>query len=533
MVAKVLQLSLIATLSVATVTALPIRRSAIVCHPTTWHDIAVFFVVNYIAHAATIPTAPGAKWYDTAAWTILSLLQPFAGLGKSLGLITRYFCTGGNGLEKAWIHDALMVVVRSDDWEPAGAPEEVYVKLPRGFHWHELDEDPATLPSATIFCNEQHDFTGVATERIQVHGRVLLPKGYCLAFPDGAGLLSEYFPFNSPANKHALLARSQSWLKMAISIAQLCYSSATVYQTRGGQLETYGYAAFGLSVFPYAFMSLANLICVGLVGEYPSVYLVHTRIMDEAEKRGGSFNGVVGSCREEHQGDGEDESTPDHRWGEFTRVRLSMEVKGGVKESKEGDKISSQEHFGPLKEDGDHLQKILVVTVGDVTRRFFYHPRGEIDSAAFEFEVSSVANQDRIPHGGYVFKDREPSLSTLLIFLVISLVILASFILPYIVIFMFSGFEVGRSTVAQRAWMMSWASSGQLSLVSFGLVTWVYPHFSLLTRKEATKSLTFIRGRIPSLILPSLILLPIPAIGGFITVGKMLKDFGTCSLAPA
>ncbi|KDQ51985.1 hypothetical protein JAAARDRAFT_492659 [Jaapia argillacea MUCL 33604] len=321
---------------------------------------------------------------------------------------------------------------------------------------------------------------------------------------------------------------------MAISIAQLCYSSATIYQTRGSQLEQYCYAAFGLSVFPYTFMSLANFICVGLVGEYPTLYLLRTRIMDEAEKRGGLFNGVVGSCREEHEGDGVGESTQDSDWEKFTRVRLSMEVKGRDSESsawKEGDK-NSHEHLGLLNEDGDRSQKVLVVTVDNVTRRFLYHRRGGKALNVFAFEVSSVANQNCIPDGGYVGGISLTKGRSLMGVLLIT--VLALFILPYIVIFAFSGFEVGRSTVAQRAWMMSWASSGQLSLLSFGLVTLYFPHFSPTAWKEAITTNSYLgRAALLSLILPSVFLLPIPAIGGFITVGKMLKEFGTCSLAPA
>ncbi|KDQ51984.1 hypothetical protein JAAARDRAFT_198641 [Jaapia argillacea MUCL 33604] len=179
------QVVLVTTFLVISVAALPMPRS-VVCVPTTWHDIAVFFVANYIAHAATIPTAPGAKWYDTAAWTILCVLLPFAGLGKSLGLILSHFLVGSSDLEKALAREALAVVVRSDDWEPTGDPEEIYVKLPSGF-----DESPTTLPPATIFCNNQDDFTRVTSEHIQVHGRVLLPKGYCLGFPEVDGLLSQ------------------------------------------------------------------------------------------------------------------------------------------------------------------------------------------------------------------------------------------------------------------------------------------------------------------------------------------------------
>ncbi|KDQ51954.1 hypothetical protein JAAARDRAFT_40575 [Jaapia argillacea MUCL 33604] len=531
MVATIFHLALLTTLLVTAVTALPISRS-VVCLPTTWHDIVVFFVANFLAHAATIPTAPGAKWYDSAAWTILSLLLPFAGLGKSLGLIMRHFMVGNSDLEKALARDGLAIVVRSDDWEPASDPEEVYIELPNGFH--ELDESPTILPSANIFIDHPVTLTKIATERVQIHGGVLLPKGYHLAFPDVNGIIPEIFPFDSRLNKTAPLARSQSWLKMAISIAQLGYSSATVYQTRGGQLDQYGYAAFGFSVFPFAFMSLANLICIGLVGEYPSMYVLRTRIMEEAEERGGSFNGAVGSCREKKRpGVGQrrvHEPAEDGRWRRFTRARLSMEVTGlesDEMQSKEEDEIS-QERLGLLKASRDGSQKILVVTTDKVTRRFVYQPGGGLTTHVLA--VSSCANQGRIPDGGHVDDLSNTRRWTILGSLLLA--ILASLVVPYIVIFIFSGFKPGKSTFAQRAWMMAWTSSSQLSLVSFGIITMAFPHFSLSTWREAVYSSDDDRTFVLGLVIPSLFLLPIPAIGGFITVGQMLKEFGTCSLTP-
>ncbi|KDQ51977.1 hypothetical protein JAAARDRAFT_198631 [Jaapia argillacea MUCL 33604] len=124
--------------------------------------------------------------------------------------------------------EALAVVVWSDDWEPTSDPEEVYVKLPSGFH--DLDESPTTLPSTRILCNGHAGFRRVAIEHVHIHSGVELPNGYHLAYTQPY-LTSEVFPFNSPLNKKAPLCRSQSWVKITISIAQLCYSSVTIYQT--------------------------------------------------------------------------------------------------------------------------------------------------------------------------------------------------------------------------------------------------------------------------------------------------------------
>ncbi|KDQ51450.1 hypothetical protein JAAARDRAFT_105470, partial [Jaapia argillacea MUCL 33604] len=80
--------------------------------------ILVFFRVNYLVHASTIPSMAGTKWYDMTCWTILTLFLPFAGLGKLLGMICRHFIVGESDLEKAEVHNALLLVMRMAEWTP-------------------------------------------------------------------------------------------------------------------------------------------------------------------------------------------------------------------------------------------------------------------------------------------------------------------------------------------------------------------------------------------------------------------------------
>jgi hypothetical protein len=89
------------------------------------------------------------------------------------------------------------------------------------------------------------------------------------------------------------LSIAQSWLKMGLSIAQLVYSCITIYRSRGDQTHHYGYAAYGLSVFPFTLMSFANLVCAACVGEYPCVYALTSPEMEEAKQRGGIFSGAI------------------------------------------------------------------------------------------------------------------------------------------------------------------------------------------------------------------------------------------------
>ena len=84
--------------------------------------------------------------------------------------------------------------------------------------------------------------------------------------------------------------------KTLIAIFQFIYASVSLYKTKGDQIEKYGFAAFGLTVVPYLFMSLVNLIGNVLTPDYPKVSLVHSEIMDEAMQCAGArFEGMVGT----------------------------------------------------------------------------------------------------------------------------------------------------------------------------------------------------------------------------------------------
>jgi hypothetical protein len=93
---------------------------------------------------------------------------------------------------------------------------------------------------------------------------------------------------------HAFLSSNYNMLKSLVSLAQVIFAATTLYQTRGDQLIRYGYAAFGLTVTPYALMSVINLLGSLLCPEYPALYLVESEAMDDARrKHGGVFTGTV------------------------------------------------------------------------------------------------------------------------------------------------------------------------------------------------------------------------------------------------
>jgi len=77
---------------------------------------------------------------------------------------------------------------------------------------------------------------------------------------------------------------SYNVVQILASLAQLCFAIGTIYRARGGQLDRYGYAAFGLTVIPYVWMSLVNILANLIRPQYSSVYLVKSVLMDEARQ---------------------------------------------------------------------------------------------------------------------------------------------------------------------------------------------------------------------------------------------------------
>jgi hypothetical protein len=132
----------------------------------------------------------------------------------------------------------------------------------------------------------------------KLHGICILPKGFSLVpvpakakFEDDEVENRSYSPQShlrwsimwifKPPPQRTSISCSYNLVKIAISIAQLVFACTTLYQTRGDQIASYGYAAFGLTVTQYAWMSFLNLIGNLLCPQYTSTFLVKSKALDE------------------------------------------------------------------------------------------------------------------------------------------------------------------------------------------------------------------------------------------------------------
>jgi hypothetical protein len=320
------------------------------------------------------------------------------------------------------------------------------------------------------------------------HGQMFLPPDRYEWILEDPFILEE---LASPLKSRDLIriGQSHSWIKMLTSVAHLILSCITIYRSQGSQIDQYGYAAFGLSVFPYAVMSFINLLFVGILGEYSRLYVMRTAILDEAKQCGGSISGEVGVL------------------GEMT--------------VDENERFSGRECVAMwLQTEENEQGKFLAVRRDDdqATARRFKLVSCD-DPADFVFRVESVTNQkDELPYddgGGPCTEDQARAAHLFLISWIVSPLIV--FVIPYVFIFLLTRFHKRDSSLAERAWTISWLVANQLTFVVLFLWSLAFPQHSWDWDPEVISYHIFV------------LLMSIPAIGGFVTVGKMAFSFGSCS----
>ncbi|KAJ4303334.1 hypothetical protein N0V90_002227 [Kalmusia sp. IMI 367209] len=285
----------------------------LLCTPTKWTDVILFYLFNYVAHAATVLTKPGERSDDFLASIIGSLLFPALGLYRGIeAILSGAVFVRNDALRKAARSGALCVVVRGKDWRPVAGDEVGNAIFRRAKREACVMRDENVIEWLSAKCKDACDRslhvitysppwlksqfrTPVYVQRQIVHGTYRLPEGYRIAIvPSDA-------QFTALASRNVVLevSATHNLVKALIALVQSGYALSTLYRSRGDQIELFGYAAFGLTVAPYAVMSIMNLIGNLCRPDYASLYFVENSIMDEARRRGGMFEGAVGRLFEE------------------------------------------------------------------------------------------------------------------------------------------------------------------------------------------------------------------------------------------
>jgi hypothetical protein len=106
-----------------------------------------------------------------------------------------------------------------------------------------------------------------------------------------------------PDHEYAEIKFKYSLAKMLVAVVQLLYALTTLYESRVHQIDRFGYAAFRLTVAPYAIMSLVNLVAGFFCPDFEELYLLNSSILMEARSRpDAQFGEVVGDLVEYHDG---------------------------------------------------------------------------------------------------------------------------------------------------------------------------------------------------------------------------------------
>lgn len=89
----------------------------LICRQTRWSDYLVFFLGNYVAHAATLVSRPGDSMFAGILNIIMALLFPVTGVRRGFGALSTFAVRpGSSDLRQAARAGALCQVVLNREY---------------------------------------------------------------------------------------------------------------------------------------------------------------------------------------------------------------------------------------------------------------------------------------------------------------------------------------------------------------------------------------------------------------------------------
>jgi hypothetical protein len=327
-----------------------------------------------------------------------------------------------------------------------------------------------------------------------------LPDEYKFAFVPRNATILELSESNS-----AKLSYSYSVFKGAAALLQAVYAIFTLYNSRGNQINRYGYAAFGLTVVPYAVMSVLNLIANMVTPNYSTLYLVQSEVMKEAEQRKGlRFGNVVGRLQT-FKDSLDTEYTIGPGWRNAVGYLKSDDVLRLPSVSPPGTQQKEDLHvLTTIPDEGRHLSLYV-----PACPRFHRTDNIHETTVTYKNLKRSFKFVERTPQSW-------PDFNSGLLFYVVCGIEVA-------IIGGLSGFRKGESTQPQRVWTMTWLAFGcLLGYVIHAVRQELYTELEDV--REGTWSVT--QARLMKVTM--MLLYCAPSVGGFVVVGQMMKAYGSC-----
>jgi hypothetical protein len=282
----------------------------------------------------------------------------------------------------------------------------------------------------------------IAGRGCKVHGAIKLPEGYRLEYVPSDAKVS--VPENDALNSTTKIEISSNYSvsKAGIAIAQTVNAGFTLYKSKGDQLSHYGYAAFGLTVIPYIIMSLLNLLAQAVTPDFPTFYLVHSAELEEARRRGGIFDGVVGSLVPSIVPEGDERSTwivKETLEDQVFRLKKSLDSTDDSPDLIELDARPDDAFTIQQQNDRKRMSALPIPSCSKFDRGYKFDKRHR------------ASHWKAADHKRHNFK------STKTVNFVVPVTIGS---LSLLIIYLLTKFSKGQSTYAQRAWTMSWLVVG-------------------------------------------------------------------------
>jgi hypothetical protein len=284
-----------------------------------------------------------------------------------------------------------------------------------------------------------------------------------------------------------------------------------LYRARGPQIQRYGFAAYGLTVIPYILVSIVNFLGALLTGEYETVFLVHSSIMDEMIERGGRADGAVGTVHaptneiRETNCDAEEGGT-EHP----SKVLVFEELRDSLRCHDNNEPSAPQSYFifpyeapvAKLKGRRRGGFRSRLCRVSEVIQRRSTPAR----KPPAKLPTSKII----IPSHPPFTRLSRPRYQTCLDLLCIALLFM-TIMAPYLIIWLLTGFKRNHSENSQRSLLLNWLICGQVQGYAVGDVE------RLTGRASALKGLLYVFICYGSYFL-----------AGFVVVAQEMIEFGNC-----
>lgn len=368
----------------------------------------------------------------------------------------------------------------------------------------------------------------VCQESFKIQGYCELAPGYALSYippdikvypryapqiPDAA---SPHTPRRTPrfgTRVETRIASAHNIPQIIFSIGQTVSGGYALYKARGSQIDRYGFAAFGLTVIPYILISVVNFFGALFTSEYETVFLVHSSIMDEMIERGGRLDGAVGSI---HPPSGE--SLGSSAYDKREEV-VEIPPKSVVFEKQDDilrcyDKSQSSErqtyqilpYEPPLPDFQSKAGRGFFPRLCHMFRHIKW-PVPEPKTPPPKVSTSHIS----IPSHPTFTRVRRRRRYQILIDLFCIILLFLAILMPYLLIWLLSGWKANQSTSTQKTMVMNWLICGLVHGYFVGNVE------RLTGRTGALKGLLY-----------TFVCYGSYALGGFVIVAEEMVESGDC-----